>query len=170
MKLVGELAAYCYTNGIPGDSVGDFATSLVSAAKEDSMRLAAFVVCDGLLPLGPDFLALVLDKLRSVTTDMIGENSRFARIAALLPGNGLEEQRDLVVRNVEGASSALETFVANRGVSRESAIDAVRRGIDVADDRLDFVASAIDLTTNYFEHTGIQSVCRRVVSRATGEI
>ena len=42
--------------------------------------------------------------------------------------------------------------------------------VDVADNSLDWVAAAIDLGTNCFEHTGIQSVARRVISRAYGEI
>jgi hypothetical protein len=35
---------------------------------------------------------------------------------------------------------------------------------------MEYVAAAIDVGTNYFEHTGIQSVSRRLISRAYGEI
>jgi hypothetical protein len=42
--------------------------------------------------------------------------------------------------------------------------------VTVADNRLDHVAAVLDMATNYFEHTSIQSVARRVISRAYGEL
>jgi hypothetical protein len=32
------------------------------------------------------------------------------------------------------------------------------------------VSAAIDMTTDYFEHTGIQTVARQCISRAAGEV
>jgi len=42
--------------------------------------------------------------------------------------------------------------------------------VDIADDKLDYVAAFLDMTTNYFEHTGTQSVARRLIERAASEI
>ncbi len=42
--------------------------------------------------------------------------------------------------------------------------------IDVNEDRLDYASAVIDMSTNYFLHTGTQSVARRVITRAYGEI
>ena len=36
--------------------------------------------------------------------------------------------------------------------------------------KLDYVAAALDATTSVFEHTGVQTVARRVVTRAYGEV
>ena len=55
-------------------------------------------------------------------------------------------------------------------MSREGLLDRIKGYVDVADAKLDTVAAVLDITTNYFEHTGIQSVARRLVSRAYGEI
>lgn len=170
VKLVGELAAFCYCNGIPGDSVGDFAQSLVSYGKEDAIRLAAFLACDCLIPLGPDFLAKLTEQLSSLSADAFGSHSRFAKIAGFLPGGDIEEKRALITRNVETTGAALQGFVDGKGMTRDSVLDRIKQGLDIADDKLDYVAAGLDLTTNYFEHTGIQTVCRRLVSRAYGEI
>jgi hypothetical protein len=88
----------------------------------------------------------------------------------LLPGNGVAEQKQLVATNLEASRGAIESFVANKGVTRESIWDRVKQTLEVADDKLDTIAAALDLTISPFEHTGIQSVARRVVSRAYGEI
>jgi hypothetical protein len=38
------------------------------------------------------------------------------------------------------------------------------------DGKLDYVAAFLDMTTNYYEHTGTQTVARSLVTRAMGEI
>lgn len=158
VKLVGELAAFCYSAGIPGDSVGDFAASIANAAKEDAIRLAAWVCFDGLIPLGPDFLVRALDLVQSTANDLFAGNGRLARIASLLPGASVEEQKALATSNLEASKGAIEEFVASKGITRETAVDRIKSVFDVADDKLDYVAAALDLTTSPFEHTGIQTV------------
>lgn len=170
VKLVAELAAFCYCNGIPGDSVGDFAAALASYEKEDSMRLAAWAACDCILPLGPDFLGKVTDLISRLSTDELGAHGRFARLASLLPGGGLNEKRELLKSNIDASTSAITSFVQGRGIEQGSVLERMKQYLEIADDRLDYVAAAIDLTTSYFEHTGIQSVARRLISRAYGEI
>lgn len=170
LKLVAELAAFCYSAGIPGDSVGDFAASLGNAAKEDAIRLAAWVCFDGIIPLGPDFLGRAIEIVQGATDDLFGENGRFSRIARFLPGNSIADQKQLALSNLDAARSAVDGFVQGRGITREGIVERVKSVLEVADDRLDYVAAALDLTTSPFEHTGIQSVARRVVSRAYGEL
>jgi hypothetical protein len=170
VKLVAELAAFCFCNGIPGDSFGDFAASLANVEKEDSIRLAAWIVCDCMIPLGPDFLGKIVDLLQELSDDELGEHGRFARIMQYLPGGSTGEKRDLFRNNLDAASSAIQGFVDNKGIEREGALSKIKGVLHVADDKLDYVAAGIDMATNYFEHTGIQTVARRVITRAYGEI
>lgn len=169
VKFAGELAAFCLCNGIPGDSVGDFAKSLAQYGKEDIMRVACWLAFDCILPLGPDFLDKIVGGLQSVSSGALGEHSMFRKIAAYLPGS-VDEQRDTVARNIVESGSFLTNFVNSRGITQQSVLERVRGIIDVTDDKLDYAAAAIDMTTNYFEHTGIQTVSRRLISRAYGEI
>jgi len=108
VKLVAELTTFCLVNGVPGDSISDFVGSLLSAEKEDRIRLAAWIAYDGLVPLGPDFLGRIIDGIRSLSSSQLGSHSRFARIAKYLPG-GLE-QREVCCRcshaEPHGVSSA----------------------------------------------------------------
>lgn len=168
IKLAGELVGFTLTNGLPGDSVGDFASALVDYGKEEKMRLAAWLAIDGVLPLGPDFIQKILTALEG-PLETLQENRVFQLVSAHLPG-GIAEQRDTIKRNIEESRGHLESMVASQGVTQEGVLAKVKEYVAIADDKLDVVAAALDLGTNTFEHTGIQTVARRVISRAYGEI
>lgn len=170
VKFVGEMAAFCYTNGIPGDSVGDFASALVNYEKEDAIRFTAWLTCDLILPLGPDFLSKVMGGPSSLTSKQLGENSRFGKLASLLPGANVDAKRELILGNLQASKSHIESFVAAKGITQQSVFQRIKGSLDVGESKLDYVAAALDLGTSYFEHTGIQTVTRRLVSRAYGEI
>lgn len=170
VKLVGELCAFCYTNGLPGDSISDFAKAFANAEKEDAMRLAAFLAFDCVLPLGPDFLLKLTESIEGLSDKLLGENSRFAKIAQYVPGDSVDQQRKLLLDNFDATKGTLDQFASSKGVERGSILERVKGVLHVADDKLDYVAAGIDLVSNHFEHTGIQSVARRVISRAYDEI
>jgi hypothetical protein len=169
VKFVAELTTFCLVNGIPGDSVGDFASSLANAAKEDAIRVSAWIALDGMVPLGPDFLGKILDGIKKMTDKQLGEHSRFARIAQYLPG-GIGEKKKLVESTLESSQQQVSELVRAKSISRESVLDKIRAHVEVNDNRLDYIAAVLDMATNVFEHTGVQSVARRIVSRAYGEI
>ena len=168
VKLAGELVAFTLTNGLPGDSVSDFAAALVNYGKEEKIRLAAWLAIDCVLPLGPDFILKILEALDG-PLESLQESRAFQFVSAHLPG-GLGEQRDTIKKNLEESRGHLEGLVANHGISQESVLAKVKEYIAIADDKLDVAAAALDLATNTFEHTGTQTVVRRVVARAYGEI
>ena len=170
VKLVGELCAFCYANGLPGDSVGDFAAAFGNAQKEDAMRLAAFLAFDCVLPLGPDFLAKLSTGIQGLSDGALGGNGRFAKVASYLPSADLFGAKKLIVDNFGATKDVLAAFTAKRGIEQGSVFGRLQALLGAADQKLDYVAAGIDLVSNHFEHTGIQSVARRVISRAYGEI
>lgn len=170
VKFAAELVNFCFINGIPGDSVGDFAGALASYEKEDRMRIAAWLAFDCVLPFGPDFIAKIMDHFRSTAAEELGQTSRFAQVAHLIPGNAIEEKVDLITKNLDAASGHLNEFVAGKGMTQSSVLDTIRQHIDIAEKGGEYIAAAIDIGTNCFEHTGIQTVARKVITRAYGEI
>lgn len=169
VKFAAELTAFCMMNGLPGDSVGDFVSALGNAAKEDAMRFGAWIAVDCVLPLGPDFLSKVLETLQGAADgDLLG-NGLFSKIADYLPG-GLAEKKQLLTGTLEGAGSHIQGLVEGREITQQGILERVRGYVEIADDKLDLVSAALDLSLNTFEHTGIQTVARRVVTRAYGEI
>ena len=61
-------------------------------------------------------------------------------------------------------------FTNQHALTPTKVLGGLKGFLDVADDRLDYVAAFLDLTTNYFEHTGTQSVARSLIERAVNEI
>jgi len=169
VKLAAELAAFTLVNGIPGDSIGDFSKSVAEYGKDERMRMVAWLAFDCIIPLGPDFFAKILDALHKVDLDALSNHSVFRFVADHLPGD-LARKKQILEENVADTGERLSAFASDKGMTQESLLTKVREYVDVADDKLDVLAAALDMTTNAFEHTGIQTVTRRIVSRAYGEI
>ena len=170
VKFTAELATFCLVNGLPGDSVGDFVGALSAYAKEDLMRIAAWVVIDGVVPLGPDFFQKVQEGVHRISSSELAGNGIFQKLRGFLPGGSDNDHHALVKGTLDASSGFVQDFVTRRGISREGVVGRLSQFVEVADDRLDYLAAALDMTTGYFEHTGAQSVARRIISRAYGEI
>ncbi|HEX2874573.1 MAG TPA: hypothetical protein VHP33_25140 [Polyangiaceae bacterium] len=167
IKFACELASFSFVNGSPGDGVADFAGALGSYAKADAMRLAAFVALDCVLPLGPNFV----EKISSaVASSSLTDNKLFNAVSKFLPGHGAEEQKAVIQKNIAAAGGTLTELTTSKGVDQAGILDRVRQYMTFADDKLDVIAATLDALTNYYEHTGVQSVARRVISRAYSEI
>lgn len=164
-KLGAELGAFVACNGIPGDGVADFARAVGSYAKEEKMRLAAFVAFDCVLPLGPSFVEKLTAAASKVT-----ESSLFSALGGYLPGASQSDKADVLTRSLSGVSGQLASLAASADFSQASLLDKVKQLIDANESRAAYVAAAIDIGTNVFEHTGIQTVARRVVTRAYNEL
>lgn len=169
LKFAGELATFCLINGLPGDSVSDFARSLTHYAKEDKMRLASWLAVDCVLPLGPDFYLKMHDGLSGMDLSSLQGNALFKAIQSYLPGS-TADHKDIIEKNLESSADYLKGFVADNGISQDSLLDKVRGFVDVSDEKLDYLSAVLDMSTNYYQHTGIQTVARQVISRAYGEI
>jgi hypothetical protein len=164
-KLGAEFGAFVYCNGIPGDGVADFVRAIGSYAKEEKIRLASFVAFDCVLPLGPTFL----DKLTGAV-DKVAKSSLFTSVSGLLPGASNGDKIGNLSRVLSGVGGTLSGLAAGANLSPTTILAKVKGLIDANESRAEYVAAAIDLGTNVFEHTGIQTVARRVVTRAYNEI
>ncbi|NOU33557.1 MAG: hypothetical protein HOO96_37145 [Polyangiaceae bacterium] len=169
LKFAAEVGTFLCTNGLPGDSVGDFVSALTTYEKEDLMRIAAWVSFDCVLPLGPEFLITVTNALETAM-DKIEESSLYQRIAHVLPGGSTSEKRDFVKSTIDQSSGFITQFVDSKGVTQHGILESVKGYLEGAEGKLDYAAAILDVSTNTFEHTGIQTVARRVIKRAYGEL
>ncbi len=170
LKLVAELVAFCQINGIPGDSIGDFVASLGDYSGESLMRMAALVCVDGLIPLGPDFIQKVQDTLNGTSGNDLKNNPIFGRISKVIPGGSTDEQLGFISNAFNSVSGWMNDFVSSRGLTPQMVFGNLRNFVDVSDDKLDYVGAFLDLSTNYYEHTGTQTLARRLIERAVAEI
>ena len=170
LKVIVELVAFCQINGIPGDSIGDFLGALGDYGGESLMRMAAIVCFDGLLPLGPDFIQVVLSRLNQLSPKELQENQGFKQIKDLIPGGNPASQLNFIGESFYSVSSWMRDFVTSRNLTPQSVAHHLSQFVEIADDKLDYVAAFLDMSTNYYEHTGIQTLARRLIERAVAEI
>ncbi len=170
LKIVVELIAYTQINGIPGDSIGDFVNGLADYGNESLMRMAALVCVDGLVPLGPDFLSSVGSTIRAVSAYDLDSNPVFSKISSYIPGGDTIGKLGFVGQSFDSVRGWMEGFVSSRGLTPQMITGNLQRYIDITDDKLDYLAAFLDMTTNYYEHTGVQTLARRLVERAVAEI
>jgi hypothetical protein len=170
VKLVAEIVAYCKINGIPGDSIGEFVSALADYSGESLMRMATLVSVDALLPLGPDFIEKVGSTIGDLTTDELQKNQTFDQINNEIPGGDTSSKLGFIGESFRSVSDWMGSFVSSRNLTQESVASNLKKYIDITDNKLDYVSAFLDMTTNYYEHTGVQTLARRLTERAVAEI
>jgi hypothetical protein len=170
MKLTIELLNFCLINGIPGDSIGDFVAALADYSKESLMRMAALVCFDGIMPLGPDFSRMVINTLDNLTPDQLASNATYKQIQTAIPGTDTPAKLAFVLKSVDSVKGWMDGFVSKNNLSSEQVFKSIQNFIDVNDNRLDYWSAFLDMTTNYYTHTGTQTLARRIIERAVNEI
>ncbi len=170
IKLVTELVAFCQINGIPGDSIGDFVGALSDYSGESLMRMAALICVDGLIPLGPDFLLKAQSTLSGMGPKDLESHSTFQGVSELIPGGNARGKLDFIGESFDSVKGWMSEFVASKNLSPEKVMNNLQGFLEFSDDKLDYVAAFIDVSTNYYEHTGTQTLARRLIERAFDEI
>lgn len=170
LKLVVELVAFCQINGIPGDSIGDFLAALKEYSGDSLMRMAALVCIDALLPLGPDFILKAQSTLNGLSPRELSNNPTFSQIDKAIPGDNSAGKLNFIERSFDSVKNWMASFVSDRNLTPQKVFNSMQGFIEFSDDKLDYVAAFLDMSTNYFEHTGTQTLARRLIERAYGEI
>lgn len=170
LKLIVEIIAFCKLNGIPGEGIGDFVESLADYRHEALMRMATLVCMDGIVPLGPDFVSASMSSLQRLGASGLAENKRFQQVQSLVPGNNTVEQLGYVSRGLGAVQGWISSFISSKSLGASKIAGSLSSFADGMDGKLDYVAAFVDITTDYYEHTGTQTVARSLISRAAGEI
>ncbi len=170
LKLVTELLAFCQINGLPGDSIGDFAGALGDYGGESLMRMAALVCFDGLIPLGPDFIMATQGWIGRLSPSDLQENPGFKAIGSMIPGGNPAGQLGFIGDSFGSVAGWMSSFVSDRGLTPEKVMNQLQSFVEISADKADYVGALLDVSTNYYEHTGVQTLARRLIERAVAEI
>ncbi|MEH2457502.1 hypothetical protein [Nostoc sp.] len=170
LKLVAELVAFCQINGIPGDSIGDFVVSLGEYSGESLIRMVALVCVDGLIPLGPDFISKAISGINQTNPQELEQNSTFQNIKDVIPGNNADSKLAFIGESFDSVKGWMSGLVNGNNLTPQKVVGNLQSFVDIADDKLDYLAAFLDVATNYYEHTGTQTLARRLIERAVAEI
>lgn len=170
VKSVVELVSFCQINGIPGDSIGDFLAALGDYSGESLMRMAALVCFDGLVPLGPDFILKGLSTISNLSPSDLEQNQTFKSVSPLIPGGSPAGQLGFITQSFDSIKGWMSDFVTSRNLTPENVVGNLQNFVEVSKDKLDYLGAFLDMTTNYYTHTGVQTLARRLIERAVAEI
>ncbi|MEH2026486.1 hypothetical protein [Nostoc sp.] len=170
LKLVAELVAFCQINGIPGDSIGDFVASLGEYSGESLIRMVALVCVDGLIPLGPDFISKAISGLNQTNPQELEKNSTFQNIKDVIPGGNSAGKLNFIGESFDSVKGWMSGLVSANNLTPQKVVHNLQSFVDIADDKLDYLAAFLDVSTNYYEHTGTQTLAHRLIERAVAEI
>lgn len=170
LKLIVEVIAYTKINGIPGDGIVEFAGAIADYSSESLMRIAALVCVDGLLPLGTDFIYKVEEVLGNLSHSDLLSHPVFSTISSYIPGGDTLGQISFIGDSFNSVKGWMGDFVSSRSLTPNAVLGSLQGFIDFSDSKLDYVSAFLDMSTNYYEHTGVQTLARRLTERAFAEI
>ncbi|PLZ98134.1 hypothetical protein CEN50_12290 [Fischerella thermalis CCMEE 5268] len=170
LKLVAELVAFCSINGIPGDSIGDFVASLGEYSGESLIRMVALVCVDGLIPLGPDFISKALSTISQTNPQELEHNTTFQNMQEAIPGQNSASKLNFIGESFQSVQGWMSNLVAAKNLTPQKVVHNLQNFVEIADDKLDYLGAFLDVATNYYEHTGTQTLARRLIERAVAEI
>ncbi len=170
VKLVVELVAFCQINGIPGDSIGDFLAAVKDYGGESLMRMAALVAYDGLVPLGPSYAEKGLDALKGTSGSDLDNNKTFRSVRELIPGNNDKGKLTFVTESFESVKDWMVGFTEEKGLTQDKVVTNLSKAVDLSKNKLEYLGAFMDVATNYYEHTGAQTLARRLIERAAAEV
>ena len=164
IKLVAELIAYSKLNGI-NLNPAKFAASLRENYQNEALlRMAALVCIDGILPFGSDFVSKIRQE---EPRENLSENVAFGAVSELIPASN---KQNFMNESFDAVGDWMNNLINSVGLDRESLSDKLGGFIEIADGKMDYLAAFLDGTTNFFEHTGIQTVARILINRAYRDI
>lgn len=75
-----------------------------------------------------------------------------------------------VQESFEQVQGWMGDLVKNTQMTREKIAGGLDKVVEVTDTSLDYVAAFLDMSTEYYAHTGTQTLARRLIERAVNEI
>ena len=164
IKLVAELIIFSKLNGLTLNPA-QFATSLKDTYQNEALlRMASLVCIDGILPLGVNFVDRVKKDLEQ--RDNLEVNPAYNAVGELIP---TDNKSEFIDQSFNAAGDWMDNLSKKLGVTPETLSQKLGGFIELADGKLDYLAAFLDGSTNFFEHTGIQTVARKLIAQAAQE-
>lgn len=169
LKLVAELLAFSRLHGLPSmdvEGIAHFANALADYGRYDLIRISAWVVFDGVLPLGPDFMSDITRTWRGLATSALSSSSLFDAVGDRIPGDNMQDKQGFVVSTLETTGDWVNGFIQEKGLTRGGVMAQVESLSGLGAGSMDVVAAAIDASTDVTAHTGTQTVARALAREA----
>lgn len=143
-----------------------FTTSLKENYHNEALLPIAALICiDGIIPLGSNFVTKIREN--SESNSNLRQDPAFNTVSDLIPA---EDTQGFVNKTFDVVGDWMDNVINSFGLTRESLLNNFGGFMEIADDKLDYLAAFLDASTNVFEHTGIQTVARKLIKQAYEEL
>jgi hypothetical protein len=121
------------------------------------------------VPLGPNFILKTQSILSQLNPSQLENNATFQSISSAIPGGSTAGKLGFIGDSFASVKGWMSNLVASRGLTQANVVIHLQEFMNIADDKLDYLAAFLDMSTNYYEHTGTQTVARSLILRAAEE-
>ena len=123
------------------DGLARFTGALADYARYDLVRIGAWVVFDGLVPLGPDFVQKIVGTWKDLASNDVAGNAAFKALAGKLPGDSMDDKRGFAIQALDKTGEWVTRFVEDKQLTQQGALQSLQGALKVADGGLDYVAA-----------------------------
>ncbi|MGL5083240.1 MAG: hypothetical protein ACRC8A_17290, partial [Microcoleaceae cyanobacterium] len=132
--------------------------------------MTALICLDSLIPLGSTFPSSVNLVLSNLRPSELEKNEGFKQIEILIPGTSTASKLGFIQESFNAVQGWMSCFTTEHGLTSQRVVKSLQSFIEVTDDKLDYLAAFLDMATNYYTHTGTQTLARQLIERAYAEI
>jgi hypothetical protein len=100
----------------------------------------------------------------------LNQNQTFQSIKNTIPGSNDAGKLNFIGESFDSVKGWMSGLVNSHNLTPQKVIGNLQSFTQIADDKLDYLAAFLDVATNYYEHTGTQTLARRLIERAVAEI
>ncbi|XQQ05166.1 MAG: hypothetical protein EDM05_64215 [Leptolyngbya sp. IPPAS B-1204] len=88
----------------------------------------------------------------------------------LIPGGNTAGQLGFISQSFASTKGWMDNFVAAHNLTPEKVVNNLTKFVEISKDKLDYLGAFMDMYVKYYEHTGVQTLARRLIERAVAEI
>jgi hypothetical protein len=112
----------------------------------------------------------VSSRLNGLNPDELEKNSEYKRIESEIPGEDSDRKLNFIGESFHSVKGWMGDFVSSNDLTPHKVSNRLQSFIEFSDDRLDYLAAFLDMSTDYYRHTGVQTLARRLIERSLAEI
>jgi hypothetical protein len=108
--------------------------------------------------------------INQLTPGDLGENATFNCIKDAIPGEDDGQKLDFIGESFSSVTDWMDNIVATHNLTPQTILGSLRNIMDFSEDKSNYLGAFIDVSTDYYQHTGTQTIAKKLIERAFAEI
>ena len=91
----------------------------------------------------------------------------FKQVNNVIPGRDISAQIRFINQSFEAIENWMNNLLKSHELTPERIVNRLKKYVDISNHKLHHVAAFLDTTTNYYAHTGVQTVANTLITQAS---